>query len=283
MKDVEPTTSMREADVIFPDFGPTPYTGEVGAMADAITREAWFKLYSKKIVWVTLCDFPVFSQKVEDGLKFVLSPLPDRQKNLEYHVHAMPIHPCQGDYIIQMDRDYTIECRQRQKKWDFAFIGNVTGGIPNRFFEGRRWLKELHEKNLNGRMYLRDNPGWAFNEHWEADHREWMQRIAEAKYGFAPAGASNGPRGYWTMQVGTVPVFTNIELLPFDTEINWSDAAVIVPKGEALSFKYEDLPVDAEYTRLRMNAIKLWDEYCWMPNLAKRMGKIIREHVCEFA
>lgn len=281
LPDIEPCADMEAADVLFPDFGGAPYTGEVQVISAAIMREVWYKTYAKKIAWVSLCDFPYFSQVDTEGIKFVLSPLAGRERNKECHVHAMPCHPCQQDYRIQMDSAYTTHCRSLPKGHRFAFIGQLTGGAQTRFFGGRSWILQLSEGRLHEYMMHRDKCGSAWSNTWWGDHRQWMIDMAGARYGFCPAGASNGPRGWWTMQVGTVPIFTDVELFPFEAEVDWSKLCIQIPHDKKLTYDYMSLPIEGpEYDQMRSNCMAFWDEFCWMPKLAARMGEKIKEHVC---
>ena len=280
MDDVEYCADLKKADVIFPDFGSNPFTGEVQAIMAALMREKWFEKYAHKIVFVSLCDFPYYSQTIEEGIKFVLSPLPGKERNKQCNVHAMPIHPCMNDYRVQMDAAYTSHCRVQPKGYRFGFAGQLTGGAQVRFFGGRKWILDLSEGKLKGCMFHRDQCGWAFANEWSAAHKKWMLDMAGCHYGFAPAGASNGPRGWWTMQVGTIPIFTDIELFPFEDEVDWSKLCIQIPHEEKASFDYMSLPIEGpEYDQMRSNVMVFWDEYCWMPKLAKRMGKKIEEHI----
>ena len=280
MDDVEYCDDLKKADVIFPDFGGEPYTGEVQAISAAIMHEPWFDLYADKIVWVSLCDFPYFSQVEEKGLKFVLSPLPNKQRNIDCNVHAMPIHPCLNDYSIQMDIAYKNKCRSISKGSRFGFAGQLLGGAQERFFGGRKWILDLSEGRLHSHMFHRNQCGWAFSKSWGVEHRQWMMDMAGVNYGFCPAGASNGPRGYWTMQVGTIPIFTDIEMFPFEDEVDWDLLCIQIPHEKKATFDYMSLPIDGPvYDQMRSNVMAFWDEFCYMPKLAKRMGKKIEEHI----
>lgn len=277
VKGIEPVTDKADADVIFPDFGPKPFTGEVEELSRALEREHWFEPYADKIVWLSICDYPYFSQRFEEGLKLLLSPLQGYRRNRECNVHPLPIHLCHNDYMIQMDRDYTELCRTSEKKHLVGFAGSVTSGASLSMFGGRKWMLQVKER-LKDRMFLRDKAGWGFSNEWPHNHREWMQRMAECKYGFAPAGASNGPRGYWLMQVGTVPIFTDVEMLPFEDEVDWPSMSITIPHEELVDFDYDSLPDGNDYIRLRRNAIAFWEHLCWMPNLAKKLMEMICEH-----
>ncbi|MCD7109678.1 FkbM family methyltransferase [Rhizobium sp. DKSPLA3] len=283
LPEVMPATSAEEADFIFAFF-PCPYTIEANDTARMIRETDSYRNYREKYVWQSLCDFPDFSRSDPAGHKLVLSPLPAKNLNIRYNVHPMPIHPCEGDYQIQMDREHTEDCRSLAKIYDFAFLGSVddfpvTGG----FFGGRAWLRQLEAEGLPN-FFLRSAKGWAFSEDWADRHREWMKRVGEAKYGFAPADSSNSPRLFWTMQVGTVPIITDYEHLPFDDVVDWSSLAVVVPSSQKLTFDYRSLPTSGpDYDLKRERVIKFWEEYCFYPNAARKLVNRIRSSITHVA
>lgn len=282
-KDVELVGDLDSADVIFIDFGPTPFTQEVTTLSEAVFNEGWFKDLAHKVVWYSLADFPYFTWGCPSGLKFVLSPLPDREFNKRCNVHPVPLHLCPADFQIQMDRDYTVECRGLDKEYEFGFIGNVTGGIARHMFGGRVWLQELADGPLKGRMFLRNRPGWAFQATWPREHREWMQIMASCRYAFCPAGASTGPRPFWAMQVGCVPIFTDVEHLPFEDEVDWASMSITIPSEHKATFNYDTLPTGDDYEQMRVNAMAFWDEYCWMPNLAEHLKEVTCAYLSQAA
>jgi hypothetical protein len=264
---------LSKADVIMPYFGERPYTKEIDVYASNIeaTRSDDERA---KMVWYTLCDFPSFATRIKPGLKFVLSPGPDRKLNDECNVYPVPIHCCPGDYTIQFDTEWTNIARNQRKTSNFAFIGNVTGSIPGKFFGGRTWLARL-AKRLP-KFLLTDAAGSAFLPNWSGQHRAWMLAIGSARYGFAPAGPSNGPRGYWTMQCGTVPIFSDVKQLPFEDKIDWKKIAVFVDQANRETFDYASLPMDGpEYDAKRQGCIEAWDKYCRMDACAREMARIM--------
>jgi hypothetical protein len=258
-----------EADIVFHDLGDKPYTSEVRALTDAV---AGVFPDTGNWLWYTYCDFPEFATKM-GGIKFVLSPGPSRKENESHNVHPVPVHCCTNDFLLQLDVDNTRAVRSISKSLNFAFIGNVSGLIPSQFFGGRQWLTRMSHRLP--RMVLRNGHGSAMSDAWPAAHREWMRIVASARYGFCPAGPSNGPRGWWTMQCGTVPIFSDVVHLPFEDAIDWRKIAVFVDMSNRETFDYTSLPMDGPaYEEKRQGCIDAWERYCRMDSCAREMWRI---------
>ena len=275
----ELVTDHEEADFILICF-PIAYTSEANHHARAIMSQDIHKKYGHKFVWVTVCDFPDFCHKAR-GWKLVLSPPEDREKNIEHQVIPIPLHLCEADWRINQDRKWIEHCRNLPKKYDFCFVGNVTG-VDERLHGGRKWIKTLKERGQMEPFFLRNRADSAWQQAWEGHHREWMERVAESRFGFAPADSSTSPRLFWTMQVGTVPIMTDYCHLPFDDEVDWQLLGMRVPPKSKLSYPYQRHLIPGNgYTETREQAIRFWDDYCPYEVTAQRVvAKMLTDARC---
>lgn len=260
-----------EADHIFMPF-PAPITSEVNSHASQEMTTVEYQQHKKKYVTWSLCDFPSYSLRMA-GTKFLLSPMEGRALSEHYHCHAMPAHPCAGDYRIAMDLDWTKECRDLEKKYRFAFLGWIDA-FPYEKYGGRAWMRQVQTRVGGENFFIRGKRHNALWPGWLEAHKEWMQRMGEAYYAFCPCGggdATMDPRLYWSMQVGCVPIIFDAEYLAFDDVVDWEKLAIF-PKDK-MDFDYMALPTGEEYEEKRKAVMSFWDEYCFYPNCAKKLAE----------
>ncbi len=265
----EAVTHPKDADFVLVYF-PKPYTAEVNQQARLVMAQDAYEKYGDKFVWVTVCDFPNFCYSAK-GWKLVLSPPEDREQNIAHQVIPIPLHLCDADWHINQDTEWIEHCRNMPLKYDFCFLGNIDG-IDERLHGGRKWIQALRTRGDMGSFFLRNRSDSAWQPTWEGHHREWMERVGESRFGFAPADSSTSPRLFWTMQVGTVPIMTDYCHLPFDDEVNWDLLGVRVPPESKLSYPYQ-MHLDPVYgeAETRKQAIQFWDDYCPYQHTARRV------------
>lgn len=260
-----------EADYIYLWF-PHLSTHAVNAHAKGHMNTPCYQRFKDKYVTWALCDFPEYSLTF-GGTKFLLSPMAGTPK--EQNCHAMPVHPVIDDYRIAMDVGYTAHCRALEKRHEFCFLGQLDD-FPYKKYGGREWMKDVQKVVGKDHFFLRSRHKNAVSDQgWGEAHREWMLRVAEAKYGFCPIGggdATMDPRLYWTMQVGTIPIITDNEFLAFEDQVAWHNLAVFVPGDQKTTFDYMSLPMEGpEYEEKRKAVIDFWDAWAWYPNCARRL------------
>lgn len=260
------------ADFIYLWF-PNPTTDGVNSFAEGRMHSKVYAAHRDKYVTWALCDFPRYSL-LYGGHKFLLSPMSNSPPDM--NCHPMPLHPCEPAYQIAIDTAYTEACRNLPKKYDFCFLGQLDD-FPYRKYGGRQWMREVQERLGEDRFFVRSKHLNAVrSKDWLHNHREWMLRVGESRYGFCPIGggdATMDPRLYWTMQVGAIPIIlTDWEYLAFSEVVDWEKLAVFVPAEERLTFDYASLPMEGpEYEEKRRAVMQFWNDYCYYPNCAKAL------------
>lgn len=261
-KSVEFVDNIDDCDFILYVFKTSDHKGEFLKVKNNINLN--------KTIFYLNDDDPSFAEKhASDGpIWFVSQP-----RSVLYEKRFITIPLVMSDHIdIINDSSFLHSCRQKEKKYDFMFAGQIRYG-------GREVFKKIKNKVKN--YYFEETVQiWNLSDHdKKLEIKKFLEKISTSKFVFAPRGVGTSSfRLYESLMVGSIPIVTDMVDFPFKDEVDWDSICIrgSVKNLKSLIKKAEKMS-SSEIIEMRINGINFWEKYCKTDILHDRLNEILKE------
>ena len=216
--------------------------------------------YYKKMVIYANDDNPGFLYNNSTISKFIAQPLTSSLSPYK-NITIIPLVMSDHSFI---NRSFIDKCRNRGKKFDFCFIGNMS--YKNRsIIDIVSKLPELKYYKFN----IINSPGFYSiqDQELKIQHlKNYLLNLSQSRFVFAPRGeGSCSFRFYESMMVGSIPIEWGSVLLPKELNRNSYIKCNFDTIDSLRCAIFEAVNIrnyQSRYINYRQNGMNYWDNYC---------------------
>lgn len=262
---IEITDNHEESDYI---FGYLDYL-QANGNYEHISKSEIYQKYKSKFVFYSMHDSPSFAYKDKEPIKILCQPT---DKNIEdNNIIVCPLQMRHFEWEIIQDLDFIKECRKTEKNVDLTFVGQ-----PKYYGREKIFNTDFSPLTTNIRPTT-SIYGIHDIEKRISVMKDFYVETAKSKFTLAPRGmGSSSFRFYQALMVGSVPILSGYNRLPFEDKIDYERLCIILDhRHNDFSKTLNDKINQINYDDMRNYGMKIWDEYFRIEKTDKHIYNIL--------
>lgn len=237
---------------------------------DSISQTEVFKKHKNKFVFFAMHDSPSFAYRDSESYKVICQP---SDKNIEdYNIIVSPLQMRHFEWEIIQDLNFIDECRNTEKNVDITFVGQ-----PKYYEREKIFNMDFSPLTSNIRSTSSIYGVHDINQRISI-MKDFYIETSKSKFTLAPRGmGSSSFRFYQSLMVGSVPILSGYNRLPFENKIDYEKLCIILDhRDNDFLSKLKTKISTINYDEMRNYGIKIWDEYFRIEKTDKHLFNILK-------
>lgn len=235
-----------------------------------ISQTELYKKHKDKFVFYSMHDSPSFAYKDKEPIKILCQPL---EKDIETkNIIVCPLQMRHFEWEIIQDFKFIEDCRNMDKNVDITFVGQPK-------YYGREKIFNMDFSPLTSNIRSTSSIYGVHDINKRISiMKDFYIETSKSKFTLAPRGmGSSSFRFYQSLMVGSVPILSGYNRLPFEDKIDYEKLCIILDhRSDDFISKLHKKISEINYDEMRNYGMKIWDEYFRIEKTDKEIFNILK-------